>query len=129
MFQKEKLPQKKLKCTNSRMIYWRSRKTKRSQCVQYFFLNLGVMTELPYIEKMYAACVVADYILRHMVSHGKQQKEQTNLHQHPFSVLLDKNHKQLRLGFNVRQEFKQGYESLRTNLSNQLKLPSYDSFY
>jgi len=87
------------------------------------------MTELPYIEKMYAACVVADYILRHMVSHGKQQKEQTNLHQHPFSILLDKNHKQLRLEFNVRQEFKQGYESLRTNLSNQLKLPSYDSFY
>ena len=35
------------------------------------------MADLPYIEKMYAACVVADYILWHMVPKSKQQKEQS----------------------------------------------------
>ena len=36
--------------------------------VDVFFFNLGAMADLPYIEKMYAACVVADYILRQMVT-------------------------------------------------------------
>ena len=70
------------------------------------------MADLPYIEKMYAACVVADYILRHMVTTGKQQKEQVELHQHPFSVLLDRNHKELRLDYGVRVQFKEVYGKL-----------------
>ena len=96
--------------------------------VDVFFFNLGVMADLPYVEKMYAACVVADFILRHMVPKSKQQKDQVELHQHPFSVILDRNHKELELNYHVRVQLKEEYGKLQQKLTKKVKLPTYDNF-
>ena len=93
-----------------------------------FFFNLGVMADLPYVEKMYAACVVADFILQHMVPKSKQQKEQVELHQHLFLVILDRNHKELGLNYHVCVQLKEAYGKLQQNLTKKVKLPPYDNF-
>ena len=72
------------------------------------------MADLPYVEKMYAACVVADFILRHMVPKSKQQKEQVELHQHLFLVILDRNHKELGLNYHVHVQLKKSVQRTST---------------
>ena len=92
-------------------------------------INLALMSEPTYFEKIMAACVVADFILRHIVKQREEVRQQINLHVHPFSIILDKDNNPLKLDLNSRIEFKNGYNCLLQLFAKHIKLESYDNFF
>ena len=49
-------------------------------------INLALMSEPSYFERIVASCVVADFILRHMMDQNEEVDYQTKNNIHPFLV-------------------------------------------
>ena len=75
-------------------------------------INLALASEPSYIERIMAACVVADFVLRYMVNDKHiEVVNQVKKHVHPFSILI-KDNEALKFNWHIQKEFKRGYQNL-----------------
>ena len=75
-------------------------------------INLALMSEPSYFERIVASCVVADFILRHMMDQNEEVDYQIKNNIHPFLVVLKENNKIFTLSKSIQKDFKQCYIQL-----------------
>ena len=89
-------------------------------------INLALMSEPSYFERIVASCVVADFILRHMMDQKEEVYYQIKNNIHPFSVVLKENNKIFTLSKSIQKDFKQCYIQL-VDMFKDL-ITSFDSY-